>query len=219
MCGVAVWAVTYWPVPGLVVGLGCVGGGGLVVPGVSVPGPPALDPEVEAPPDVPEGASEGMPDEVLPVLLPEGVVDEAPPLDVSLDPPPELMPELLMAPLSELPAGIPVHAPNRITHAIGNIHFVIDHSRSCQREARTRRAPKTALQMQRVEARSGGKFGARRRRLRSRKSHAATCVNRGSKSGGFFRYRFLCSDFFRGGLFCDGLACSLLCRHGFCRRL
>ncbi len=129
----------YWPVLGLVVGPGCVLGVGLVVLGVSVPMPPALEPEVDAPPedspgmpedelpdvdappDVPEEESEGIPEEVPedvpPVLLPlvsEGMEDEVPPLD---------------EPLPEPPPVMPVHAPSSIAHAMGNIHFVIEDSR------------------------------------------------------------------------------------------
>ena len=142
----------YWPVLGLVVGPGCVPGVGLVVLGVSVPMPPALEPEVDAPPedspgmpedelpdvdappDVPEEESEGMPEEVPedvpPVLLPlvsEGMEEEVPPLDEPLVPdvPPELVPE----PLPEPPPVMPVHAPSSIAHAMGNIHFVIEDSR------------------------------------------------------------------------------------------
>lgn len=145
---------------GLVVGPGCVPGVGLVVLGVSVPVPPALEPDVDAPPEdspgmpddelpevdappdvpeddvpdddvppeVPEEESEGMPDEVPPVLLPlelEGMVDELP--DVPLVP--EVPPELLPDPLPEPPPVMPAHAPSSIAHAMGNIHFVIDHSR------------------------------------------------------------------------------------------
>lgn len=152
---------SYCLVLGLVVGPGCVLGVGLVVLGVSVPMPPALDPEVDAPPDVspgmpddelpevdappevsedevpdvdappevPDEESDGMPDDVPPVLLPldSDGIDEDPPLD---------------EPLPEPPPVMPAHAPSSIAHAMGNIHFVIEHSRLDQKEARTRCAPK-----------------------------------------------------------------------------
>lgn len=130
-------AGSYCPVLGLVVGPGCVLGVGLVVLGVSVPMPPALEPDVDAPPDVspgmpddelpevdappevPDEESEGMPDDV-PLLLPlapDGV-DDDPPLD---------------EPLPEPPPVMPAHAPSSIAHAMGNIHFVIEHSRLDQK--------------------------------------------------------------------------------------
>lgn len=153
---------------GLVVGPGCVPGVGLVVLGVSVPVPPALEPEVDAPPDV----SPGMPDDELPddeappevspfvpyaaspgslevpagleglLLLSDGIVDEVPPPEVPLVPdvPPELIPE----PLPELPPGMPAHALSSIAHAMGKIHFVIEHSRLDQKAVRTRCAPEKA---------------------------------------------------------------------------
>jgi len=141
----------YWPVLGLVLGPGCVLGVGLVVLGVSVPMPPALEPELDAPPEVspgmpddelpevdappevpdedappevPDEESDGMPDEVPPVLLPlvpEGDVEEVPEVPLVPDVPPELIPE----PLPEPPPVMPVHAPSSIAHAMGNIHFVI----------------------------------------------------------------------------------------------
>lgn len=88
-------------------------GVGLVVLGVSVPVPPALEPELDAPPEVPDEESEGMPDGVP--LVSGGGVEEVP------DVPPELIPE---------PSPVmPVHAPNSIAQAMGNIHFVMKHSR------------------------------------------------------------------------------------------
>jgi hypothetical protein len=145
MCKSQRWDVRpYWPVLGLVVGPGCVPGVGLVVLGVSVPMPPALEPEVDAPPDM----SDELPDDdAPPVLLPllsEGIDD-----DDSLDVPrlPDMSPELM----PELPPDMPAHAPSSIAHAMGNSHFVIDHSCWDQKAVRTRCAPENALRMQRVE--------------------------------------------------------------------
>lgn len=71
---------------GLVLGPGEVLGVGLVVLGVSVPMPPALEPEVESPL---EGESLGMPDDDPPdVDAPSEVPDEdVPDEDVPLEPP------------------------------------------------------------------------------------------------------------------------------------
>ncbi len=154
---------------GLVPGPGCVLGVGLVVLGVSVPMPPALEPEVdappeesdedvpddEAPPDVLDGESEGMlapedevPDDDAPAgdcgcvvegstgLL--GLLDVVPVVGV-VDPA-ELCPELLV-PVPEPPPVMPAHAPSSIAHAMGNIHFVIEHSRKDEKAVRTRCAP------------------------------------------------------------------------------
>jgi hypothetical protein len=147
---------------GLVVGPGCVLGVGLVVLGVSVPMPPAFEPELDAPPEVPDEESEGMPEEVPPVLLPllsEGVVGAFP------DRPPVLIPELLPEPSPVMP----VHAPNSIAHTMGNNDFVMKHSRLDKKEARTRCAPENASRMQEVETTGGGKFATSRQRLTSRK--------------------------------------------------
>lgn len=177
---------------GLVLGPGEVLGVGLVVLGVSVPMPPALEPEVESPlvpeesdgmVDVPELESVLDPvldppevsgrrvstldglvlDSAAGVVLPEVPLDEAPPELVSLSegipdvPPPELVPEplvpeLLPMPESEPPPVMPAHAPSSIAQAIGNIHFVIDHSRKFQKGTRRGARRWTALLMQRVEA-------------------------------------------------------------------
>ncbi len=90
--------------------------------------PPEVPPDVplELPPDVPL-ESEGTPDELPPVdepplFVPEGV----PGLPV---PPAELVPELPSVPEPESPPVMPAHAPSSIAQAIGNIHFVINHSR------------------------------------------------------------------------------------------
>ncbi len=160
---------TYWPVLGLVPGPGCVLGVGLVVLGVSVPIPPALEPEVdappevpdedvpddEAPPDVPDEESEGMPDEV-PLLLPEdglfaGFGAAVSPVDAPLvfagplllrsAPVPELPSLLLPDPIPDPPPVMPAQAPSSIAHAMGNIHFVIEHSRKDEKAVRTRCAP------------------------------------------------------------------------------
>ena len=48
----------YWPVLGLVPGPGVVLGVGLVVLGVSVPMPPALPPDDDSPPDMPDDEGE-----------------------------------------------------------------------------------------------------------------------------------------------------------------
>jgi hypothetical protein len=156
---------------GLVLGPGEVLGVGLVVLGVSVPMPPADEPEDE----VPDELSDGMPDEVPEDLLPpEEPVSGAPgvgawdgdsliepllaPEDVDPPPPrsddaPELVPELPLMPEPEPPPVMPVHAPSSITQAMGNIHFVISHSRKFQMAVRTvARTERTALLMQRVEA-------------------------------------------------------------------
>lgn len=164
---------------GLVLGPGWVLGVGLVVLGVSVPMPPALEPEVEAPPDVsdevpdvdapdvpdevvsedeappevPDEESEGMPepdedepDEDAPAgdcgcvvdgstgLL--GLLDVVPVLGAA---PPALCPELSLVP--DPPPVMPAHAPSNIAHAMGNIHFVIEHSRKDEKAVRTRCAP------------------------------------------------------------------------------
>ena len=78
---------------GLVVGPGCVPGVGLVVLGVSVPVPPALEPEVDAPPD----ESLGIPDDELPEVdappeVPDGGVPEDDVPDE--DAPPDVLPEV-----------------------------------------------------------------------------------------------------------------------------
>ncbi len=152
---------------GLVLGPGEVLGVGLVVLGVSVPMPPADDPEDEVPEDEVPDESEGMPEEVpdefwvpdplLPTLDPSagfveltpvppvdvpalgfaGDVSRFPIFDVPVIPAPELslVPELLVP---EPPPVMPAHAPSSIAQAIGNIHFVIDHSRKFQKPVRTR---------------------------------------------------------------------------------
>lgn len=181
---------------GLVLGPGEVLGVGLVVLGVSVPMPPADEPEDE-PPLVPE-ESDGMLEvpELEPVLdpvldpeldppdvsgrrvstldgleldsaagvvLPEVPLDEVPlelvPLSEGIPdvPPLELVPEPLVPelppmPESEPPPVMPAHAPSSIAQAIGNIHFVIDHSRKFQKGTRHGARRWTALLMQRVEA-------------------------------------------------------------------
>lgn len=80
--------------------------------------PPALGPELDAPPEVPDEVSEGMPDGAS-LLVPDGMVDEVP------DVPPGLIPELLPEPSPVMP----VHALSSIAHAMGNIHVVIHYSR------------------------------------------------------------------------------------------
>lgn len=126
----------YWPVLGLVVGLGVVAGVGLVVIGVSVPVPPMplpgvpdddplplvpLAPPDEPPIELPLPESEGM----LPVLLPE--VPELPLVPVS---------GLLSFPSPELPPVTPAHALSNTAQAIGIIHLVINHSRKNKKAVR-----------------------------------------------------------------------------------
>ena len=180
---------------GLVLGPGWVLGVGLVVLGVSVPMPPALLPELdappevsddvpdedvppevpedvpddEAPPDVPDEESEGMPDEV-PLLLPDeeplaGFGAAVSPVDAPLVLAgpllllSELMPDvpLLPDPDPEPPPVMPAHAPSSIAHAMGNIHFVIEHSRKNEKAVRKRCAPGHCIRMPNVEAGGGGK--------------------------------------------------------------
>lgn len=141
-----------------------------MVLGVSVPMPPALEPEVDAPPevsdeevpdedappDVPDEESDGMPeldDEVPDEEAPAGdcgcVVDGSTGLLGLLDvvpvvgvvEPPELCPELLPDPIPDPPPVMPAQAPSSIAHAMGNIHFVIEHSRKDEKAVRTRCAP------------------------------------------------------------------------------
>jgi hypothetical protein len=141
---------------GLVLGPGEVLGVGLVVLGVSVPMPPAAEsPEVspDMPEELSEGMSDGMSDDELPpevdldgsdgissALPSEVLPPDAPDVPVSLvsegmpEVPSELVPvllvpELLPMPESEPPSVMPAHAPSSIAQAIGNIHFVINHSR------------------------------------------------------------------------------------------
>ncbi len=159
-------ADAYWPVLGLVLGPGEVLGVGLVVLGVSVPMPPADEPE-DDPPDMSFDPPVDVPDE-LPDDVPPDVPPEVPPVGTPLDGfegmpsigvPPELLvpellvPELPLMPEPEPPPVMPVHAPSSITQAMGNIHFVISHSRKFQMAVRTvARTERTALLMQRVEA-------------------------------------------------------------------
>ncbi len=165
---------------GLVLGPGEVLGVGLVVLGVSVPMPPADEPEDELPlvPEEPDGMLDPpdasgrrvstldglLLDSAAGVVLPDVPLEEVPPELMLLSdgmpevPLPELVPELLvpelpLMPEPEPPPVMPVHAPSSITQAMGNIHFVISHSRKFQMAVRTvARTERTALLMQRVEA-------------------------------------------------------------------
>ena len=144
-------ARAYWPVLGLVLGPGAVLGVGLVVLGVSVPMPPAGEPE-DVPDEAPLDESEGMPDELPPGDIPpvDASPERAPLLEEVPDAPSvgveELPVELVPAPLvpeappvsePEPSPVMPAHAPSSITQAIGNIHFIIDYSRKFQKAVRT----------------------------------------------------------------------------------
>jgi hypothetical protein len=124
---------------GLVAGPGAVLGVGLVVLGVSVPMPPAGEPEDAPPEEVPDEAPPG-----APVDEPEGISDELPPEDVPPDVPfvgvEELPVELVPVPSPfsdpEPPPVMPAHALSSTTQAIGNVHFIINYSRKFQKAAR-----------------------------------------------------------------------------------
>ncbi len=105
--------------------------------------PPEELPE-ELLPDV-SGGDPGVDPGVAPVVEPEVLVPlvsagmpEAPPLlsvlPVVLVPGVPVVPELV--PESEPPPVMPAQAPRSIAQAIGNIHFVIDHSRKVQKAVR-----------------------------------------------------------------------------------
>ena len=101
-------------------------GVGLVVPGVSVPAPPMLEPE---------GAPEEYPPPVeLPLLVSEGMVLVLPP-EV-----PELLlvpaPELFSFASPELPPVVPAQALSSTAQAMGIIHLVINHSRKDKKAVR-----------------------------------------------------------------------------------
>ncbi len=121
-------------------------------------------PDEELSPEVPLDESDGMPDDVpdeLSVELPDEVPEELPPevsgVDPDVDPdslvplvsagmpdgvpllpvlPVELVPALESVPEPESPPVMPAQAPRSIAQAIGNIHFVIAHSRKVQRAVR-----------------------------------------------------------------------------------
>jgi hypothetical protein len=103
---------------------------GLVVLGVSVPMPPAGEPE-DAPPGAPVDEPEGIPDE----LPPEDVPPDVPFVGVE-ELPVELVP--VPSPFSdpEPPPVMPAHALSSTTQAIGNVHFIINYSRKFQKAAR-----------------------------------------------------------------------------------
>lgn len=130
---------------GLVAGPGAVLGVGLVVLGVSVPMPPAGEPEDAPPEEVPdEVPDDEAPDDEAPpgapVDEPEGIPDELLPEDVPFVGVEELPVELVPVPPPfsdpEPPPVMPAHALSSTTQAIGNIHFIINYSRKFQKAAR-----------------------------------------------------------------------------------
>lgn len=151
---------------GLVVGPGEVLGVGLVVLGMSVPMPPAGEPSELLAPEVPL-LSEGMvfvpvvpvlPVASDPLLLVPLVSEGMPEVPLLSDGMPDVLlplglPELLSVPESEPPPVMPAHAPSSIAQAMGNIHFVIDHSRKVQRAVRV--AARTGHCVENAESRSG----------------------------------------------------------------
>lgn len=119
-------------------------GVGLVVLGVSVPMPPAGEPEDAPPEEVPDEVPDDEAPPGAPLDEPEGIPDEPPPEDVPPDVPfvgvEELPVELVPVPPPfsdpEPPPVMPAHALSSTTQAIGNVHFIINYSRKFQKAVR-----------------------------------------------------------------------------------